>query len=134
MEHNEDQLEAFISKIMAEDQLEQPSKNFTDAVMHKVEQLSDSNAMVYRPLIPKFVWVLVFIGVIVLLGFSYLEAPSESSDWLKYIDLSKLTINPFENISFNFSKTLMYAMVLLAVMITIQIPLLKHYFNKRMSV
>ncbi|WP_296382040.1 hypothetical protein [Winogradskyella sp.] len=130
MERDEKKIEAFIDKLLSNEVLEQPSLDFTDKVMSKVEAIS--TATVYKPLIPKSVWTLIAIGFIVLIGYMIFKEPSANNSWLDRFNLSSVS-NPLENISFNFSKTLMYAMVFLAVMLSIQIPLLKHYFDKRMA-
>jgi uncharacterized membrane protein len=134
MEHNDKKFSSFVDQLMANDTLEQPSADFTDHLMSKIEAISTSTATVYKPLIPKAVWVTVFVAMGVLIGYIYLKEPVGNSKLLEAIDFSKIAKNPFANVSFNFSKTLMYAMVLLALMIGIQIPLLKNYFNKRMAI
>jgi hypothetical protein len=132
MEKDDKKIEAFIDKLMSADSLEQPSLDFTDNVMSKVEAIFNSTATVYKPLISKPVWILIITGFIALVGYIVFNEPSSSSGLLERFDLSNVS-NPLENISFNFSKTLMYAMVLMAVMFSVQIPILKHYFNNRMS-
>ena len=132
MEADDKKIEAFIDKLMSADALEQPSLDFTAHVMSKVEAISNSTVTVYKPLISKPVWMLIISAFVALVGYVVFNEPSTSSGLLERFDLSGVS-NPLENISFNFSKTLMYAMVLMAVMFSIQIPVLKHYFNKRMS-
>ncbi len=130
MERDEKKIETFIDKLLSDEVLEQPSFDFTDKVMAKVDAISSVTA--YKPLIPKSVWILIALSFIMLVVYVIFKEPSVNSSWLDRFNLSGVS-NPLENISFNFSKTLMYAMVLLAVMLSIQIPLLKHYFNSRMS-
>jgi hypothetical protein len=132
MEADDKKIEAFIDKLMSADSLEQPSIDFTANVMSKVEAISNSTATVYKPLISKQVWILIVATFLALVGYVIFNEPSTSSGLLERFDLSGVS-NPLENISFNFSKTLMYAMVLMAVMFSVQIPILKHYFNNRMS-
>ncbi len=133
METNEKRIEAFIDKLMANETLEQPALDFTNKVMTEVEAISNSTATVYKPLIPKSVWLLIGVSFVALVGYIYLKEPVTSSGWLGRFNLSNISMNPLGNVSFNFTKTLMYAMVLLVVMGSIQVPLLKHYFNKRMA-
>ena len=132
MERDEKKIEAFIDKLMSADALEQPSLDFTDKVMSKVEAISNSTATVYKPLISKPVWILIITGFLALVGYVIFKEPATGSGLLERFNLSGVS-NPLENISFNFSKTLIYAMVLMAVMFSIQIPILKQYFNRRMS-
>ncbi len=67
------------------------------------------------------------------MGYVYLKEPLTSSGWLDRFNLSNISIHPLQNVTFEFSTTVMYAFVLLAIMVSIQVPLLKHYFNKRMA-
>lgn len=133
MEAEDKKIEDLINKLMADDSLEQAPINFTDKVMSKVEAISKSKTIVYKPLISKPVWFIIIGSFIALVGYIILNKPSSNNTWLNRFDLSNVSLNVFENISVNFSSTLMYAVVLLAIMVSIQVPLLKHYFNKRMS-
>ena len=132
MEKDDKRIEDLVNKLMTADSLEQPSFDFTDKVMSKVEAISNSTSTVYKPLISKPVWILIVVAFLALVGYIIFNEPSTNSSLLERFDLSGVS-NPLENISFNFSKTLMYAMVLMAIMFSIQIPVLKHYFNKRMT-
>jgi hypothetical protein len=129
MEANNKNIEAIIDKLMSADSLEQPSLDFTDKVMSKVNAISNSSVTMYKPLIPKSVWFVIVGAFIALVGYIYLNEPTTNSTWLDGLEIS----NPLENVSFNFSTTFMYAVVLLAIMLSIQVPFLKYYFNKRMS-
>jgi hypothetical protein len=131
MEKDEKKIEALIDKLMSADGLEEAPLDFTDNVMSKVEAIS--TATVYKPLIPKSIWFIIIGSFVALVGYIYLKEPLTSSGWLDRFNLSNISINPLQNVTFEFSTTLMYAFVLLAIMVSIQIPLLKHYFNKRMS-
>ncbi|NRD22900.1 hypothetical protein HNV10_06585 [Winogradskyella litoriviva] len=133
MESDEKKIEYFIDKIMSEDFLEQPSLDFTNAVMSKVEAISTSDATVYKPLISKPVWILILGNFTALFGYVILGNNATTASWTDRLELPNVSFNFFENVSSNMSSTLMYAVVLLAIMISIQIPLLKHYFNKRMT-
>ena len=129
MEKDEKKIEAFIDKLMSADGLEEAPLDFTDKVMSKVEAISVPT--VYEPLISKSVWFIIIGSFIALVGYTYLKEPLTSSGWLDRFNLSNTSIHPLQNVTFEFSTTVMYAFVLLAIMVSIQIPLLKHYFNKR---
>lgn len=133
MEKNDKDIEALIDKLMAADALEQPSLDFTEKVMARVETISNSTVTAYKPLIPKYVWYIILGGFAVLVGYLYTKDPSANNDWLERFNITEIGINPFEELSLNFSKSLLYAMILLVIMISIQIPILKQYFNKRIS-
>jgi uncharacterized protein with PQ loop repeat len=111
---------------------ETPAFNFTNAVMSKVFELSINKSTIYKPPISKTTWVLVsivFLAVIIYtLSFG---TQTESSSWLSKIDFSVLSMKEVSLPSFKISKTSMYSFVLFGIMICIQIPFLKHHFNKQ---
>ena len=133
MGNDEKKIEVFIDQLMSEDVLEKPSLDFTNNVMFKVEALANSKATVYKPLISKPVWFVILGSFLALVGNIYLKEPVTNSEWINRFDISIVANNLFGNFSVNFSSTLMYAFVFLALMVSIQVPLLKHYFNKRMT-
>ena len=134
MENDNKKIVALIDNLMSADSLEQPSQNFTDNVMSKIDSISNASATVYKPLISKPVWFLILGSFVALVCYIYFKEPAVDSGWFDRFDLSNVSINPLENVSFHFSKTLIYAVVFLAIMVSIQVPVLKHYFNKRMSI
>lgn len=132
MEYNDKKLNSFVDQLMTNATLEKPSIDFADNLMSKIEGISTSTVTVYKPLISKTAWITIIIIMGVLVGYMYFSEPVSNSKLLEIIDLSKIK-NPLANVSFNFSKTLTYTMVLLALMLGIQIPLLKNYLNKRLD-
>ncbi|EDP69460.1 hypothetical protein FBALC1_05193 [Flavobacteriales bacterium ALC-1] len=132
MKQDDKRIEDLVNKLMTADSLEQAPINFTDNVMAKIETLSNSKATIYKPLIPKYILWLVGISFIAIIGYILFKQPTGNSDGL----LDKFNLPEFnllEGVSFEFSNVLVYAMLLLAIMFSIQVPLLKHYFDKRMS-
>ena len=136
MDHNTDKhLEKLVDKMMKDVSLEKPSFDFTDNVMSQVLNIKTSQATVYKPLISKKVWFLVFVGILSLVVFSVFGTQTENSSWLSSFDF-----NVFDNIKirnlfsgFSLSKTTMYAIVLFGFMVCAQIPFLKHRFNQRLE-
>ncbi|MBV7270545.1 hypothetical protein [Winogradskyella luteola] len=134
MKQDDKKIEAVIDKLMSADRLDKPSFDFTDKVMSKVEALSHSEITVYKPLIPKYVWWLIVSGFAALITYVLFKQPTSSTISLsERYDLPDVSLSLFEGLSFNFSSILMYAMVLFAIMVNIQIPLLKQYYNNRLS-
>ena len=133
METNK-KLEDFVNQIMSNDELEAPSSSFTDAILNRVESVSNSKITVYKPLISKQVWFLIISCFIGLAGYVYLKEPVSNSKTLETIDFSKISFNPFEYTDIVISGTTLYAVLFLAIMLCVQIPVLKYYFNKRLSI
>ena len=134
MGHKDEKLNSFVDQLMVNDSLEQSSKDFTDNLMSKIEAISKPMTIVYKPLISKTGWIIIGVAICSLIGYVLFNEPSSSSRLSEIVDLSKIKMNPLSDLSFNFSKTLMYASVLLALMIGVQIPLLKRHFNKQLSI
>ncbi len=137
MSDNKDKnIERLVDKAMKHSELESPSLDFTNVVMSQVGALKQSAVTTYKPLISKPMWFAIFaiglsIALYIMLGTSTTE-----TGWLNYIDLSVLT-----NIKFSFalpefavSKTVIYAVVLFGLMLFIQVPILKHYFDERIAI
>jgi hypothetical protein len=126
-------VENLVDKMMKSSTLESPSVDFTSQILSKIETLQQSKTTVYQPLISKKIWVLIISGCIALVVYAFFSTSSESSSWLSTVDYSKLpTFNISERLAtITFSKTMMYALVLLSLMVFVQIPLLKNYYDKR---
>ncbi|WP_400077745.1 hypothetical protein [Winogradskyella sp. R77965] len=133
MEKDDKRIEDLVNKLMEADSLETPSFDFTDNVMSKVEALSNSEVTVYKPLIPKYIWWLMASGFLALVCYILFKKPTETTSLSERYNLPEVSFNLLEGLSLNFSNTLIYAIVLLAIMVSIQIPLLKQYFNNRLS-
>lgn len=131
MIENNKNLETLVDKLMANDTLEKPSANFTDNILSQLEVKTQSQKFVYKPLISKHVWSVIVVVVFSAIGYVYLKEPVMNSEILDKVNLSNLFKNPFANITIEFSKTLIYAVIFMALMLCIQIPILKNYFNKR---
>ena len=125
------ELENLVAKAMQKATLETPSFQFTDKVMAAVNSTQQSATVSYRPLIPKYMWVAIataIVGITVYLWFliqpTPLNLPELSFDFIKNNSFSK------EFTAFTPSKITSYAVLLLALMLCVQIPVLKNYFNK----
>lgn len=137
MKNNIDKhLEKLTSKLMEETSLESPSFDFTDNIMSQVQIIKTSDVTVYKPLISKSIWILIALGFITLIGYLIFGTTSQESEALFTINFDVLFNNRFtETLSaMKFSDTLMYAVVSLGIMLFIQIPLLKNYFDNRLAI
>lgn len=133
MENEDKRIEDLINKLMTNDSLETAPTNFTEGVMSKIEALSETKIIAYKPLIPNYVWWLLGLGFVALITNIVLNKSSDSSSLTDRYNLPDISFDLLNNLSVDFSNTLMYATVLLAVMVAIQIPLLKQYFNQKLS-
>lgn len=128
-------IERLTDKVLKDVPLESPSEEFTAHIMSKVEAIVLSPEVVYKPLISKPMWFIIIAGIIGLVTFSVFNSPTEEG-LLSTVDLSFLTNNKVSIAvtSVTFSKTILYAAVLFALMFGIQIPVLRGYFDRRLEV
>jgi len=133
-EHTEQHLDRLAKKVITASPLKSPSVDFTANIMKQIEHVSIGETAVYKPLISKYGWfgiitVLVGISLYMILG------NVESLSILESVDYSVISNNKVtEALSgIKFSKTLMYAIGFFGLVFFIQIPLMKHYMNKRLE-
>lgn len=127
-EHKNKNIERFVDKAMKSSKLETPSLDFTTNVMAQITMPIKSKVTVYKPLISKPVWGILVLLTIGIILFSTLSKDTTSLGLFDKFNLIKIP-NLFSG--FKISQTTMYSLLMFAVMLFIQIPLLKHYFNKR---
>jgi len=131
MKENADKhLDDLSRKVIGKSSIENPSFDFTQTVMSQIKALNSSKSISYVPLISKPIWLL--ISLLAISGVIYIIfGPQSESLWLQKMDLN---IN--DSISswipnFDVSQTTVYIAVLFAIMLSIQIPLLKSHLDKR---
>lgn len=127
-------IENLVDKAMKKSTLETPSFDFTANVMSHVVDIKQSIATTYQPLISRRVWIVIAFGIVAFVIYLFKTTQPETSSWMDAIDYSFLSNNRISKgvSEIAHSKTTMYAVLLLAVMLLIQVPLLKNYFNKRL--
>ncbi|WP_300568278.1 hypothetical protein [Flavobacterium sp.] len=130
MKANEDKhIEKLVDHMMKDTHLETPSFDFTSKVMVQVLTTKTSNVTIYKPLISKKAMITVGSVLLALIVYSFFYDSVHSSKWtIPHIDFI-----PFNNTTmpFQFSKATTYSVVLTTIMLFIQIPLLKNYFNRK---
>lgn len=128
-------IEKLIDKSVKKAALEKPSLGFTNSVMAQIDVLQISTITTYRPLISKPVWIAIFALTLVIVLYIIFGGSNFETGWLNSIDLSIITDNIFSNAlsGLKISNTVMYAIVLFGLMLFIQVPILKHHFDKRLE-
>ena len=125
------QMDNLVKKVIVKASLETPSFDFTVQIMTQLVAKKQSESTIYKPLISRTVWIAIFVGFGVLIAYSFFGIQQESQNWIR--DFDGLTysaiFNKFPKITV--SKTVLYALVSLSVMILIQVSVLKDYLDKR---
>lgn len=135
MNENADKyLDELSQKLMNKSSVEQPSLDFTQKVMSQIEDVKISSVTTYVPLISKRIWFVIVILLVAISSYlAFFGTFNNDNTWisqLRFDRLSEYSIpNPMANVEF--SQTLFYAFLLFAIMMCVQIPILKHYFDKR---
>ena len=127
MKESDKEVEQFIEKIMKETSLETPSFDFTSKIMAQVAVAEKSKVTVYKPLISKPVWYSISGIILALIAYSFFSGTTESE-----FDFNFKMPDLMPNIQF--SDATSYAVLIVAMMLLIQIPILKNYFDKRFEV
>ncbi|MCX2681232.1 hypothetical protein OOZ15_14870 [Galbibacter sp. EGI 63066] len=134
-EQDEKHLEELTDRWLQHDSTQFPTADFRSSVMLEVERIKKSEAFVYKPLISKITWVIIAIVLAALTIYILQAKTSEEESFISTIDFDTLFKNVFSQAFFNLkvSDTVIYAIYIIAIMIGIQIPVLKHHFNKRLK-
>jgi hypothetical protein len=138
--NSDKKLEKLIDKIMKDAKPQTPSFDFTNKVMSKVNALNTNSVTVYKPLISKTGWLIICIILLALTVYIATVADTNSTGILSALDFSALRNNKIAHIMQGFelpgitvSKTVVYSLFFFGIMVCVQIPLLKHHFNKRLE-
>ncbi|MEE9361328.1 MAG: hypothetical protein V3U92_01880 [Cellulophaga sp.] len=131
-------LEAFVKKAVKEIGLEQPSANFMDNLLAKIEVEESADLKIaYTPLISKRIWGLVAVVILGIFGFVFFNENPTDVTWMYLANLNGLAeykvFQLFSDISFadiHLSKTFVYGMVILSLLVCVQVLYLKKYFIK----
>ena len=132
MNKNEDKhIEELVDHFMKDRTLDTPSFDFTSKVMSQVLTTKTSSITTYEPLISKKILLTIFSVLLVLIISSFFYDATGPSRWIPHLDFI-----PYNNItaSYEFSAVTTYSVVLTAIMLFIQIPILKNYYNSRFDV
>ena len=125
-------IEKLADKIMKESSLDSPSFNFTSKVMSKVLSAPISKATTYTPLISKPVFIFIFAGIILLFIYLLTGGIETSNGLFSQINYPKINFATW-NAGFKFSNITLYACLCCVIIFFIQIPLLKHHFEKQLE-
>jgi hypothetical protein len=136
MKANEDKnMAQYVRVVIKEMPLESPSHDFTAKVMANVLAIEKSKATVYKPLISKTGWILIFGGIIAAIGYFILNdgTPVEGQAWW-FDHRAKDFIKTFGEVHlFQFPQTTINVIVVSTILILLQITLLKNYLDKRLA-
>ncbi|MBL0736115.1 hypothetical protein JI750_04415 [Flavobacterium sp. GN10] len=131
MRESDKNIEQLIEKIMAENNLQSPSIDFTSKIMANVQILEEKKLITYKPLISKPIWILIGLAVAALVIYVSFFSVSETD--FKIDEVGKLYSDRMSTAftGIHFSKNILYAILIVPIMILVQIGILKNYFDKK---
>ena len=123
-------------KIVVSADLEQPSEDFTQTLMSKIEALPQRSLSIYKPVISKPMLYLLGLGFVGLILFLVLSSETTSLGWVDPIDFSFLSSFSLSGLfdGVEVSKTVLYSVVAFGAMLWIQVGLLKRRHDNSFSV
>jgi len=122
----------YIQERIKQEGLDQPSMNFTNAVISKIEAQKQNKVLEYQPLLGKKTWYAMAVLVIGIFVFLIYGNATMQFNWLP----SNLTeqwgqINLLSKLpSLSVSNIYVYAFIGLAFFVMVQVYLLKNHFSK----
>ena len=127
MKESDKNIEKFIEGIMTESTLESPSIDFTSKVMSQILVAQKSKIQKYKPLISRPIWVVILGSLISLILYTAFGNESYNSEigHSYVVNISDIFSE------FHFSKNTIYAVLIVPLMVLVQIPLLKNYYDKK---
>lgn len=131
--HENKQMDDLSKKVIQKATLESPSFDFTAQIMAQLSELKQSETTIYKPLISKTAWFVIFGGFAALVSYTFFATQMRMESSFSAFDFSILTNNKVSGLfsRITFSKTLLYALAFLSVMVLVQVSFLKAYFDKR---
>ena len=134
MKENADKhLDDLSRKVIGKSAIESPSFDFTKTIMSQIKTLETFRVTTYVPLISKRMWLLISVGIASVIGYVLFGSPNTETTWFQYLKLDRyLNLEGADTFTgFDVSQTMLYVALLFAVMLAIQIPILKHHLDKR---
>ncbi|APZ47984.1 hypothetical protein BW723_17510 [Polaribacter reichenbachii] len=126
------ELDAFAKKYVKEIEQEKPSADFTASLMKNILEGSRSKVFKTKALISKKGWAIISVLVlaIVLISFKSTEKSLFKTPELNFSFLDKIQVPELLS-TVSLSKTVLYAIFFLGLMIVAQVVFLKNHFNKK---
>lgn len=125
-------LEEMTAKIVKGAGLKEPTADFTSRIMETIEQQSQSTATVYTPLISKKMWWGIGIAVTAVVVF-IISSNAELTLMEDMVTAIGGEIPQWElpkyNLDFAVPSSLVYGFLIMALLLAVEIPLLKRRYN-----
>jgi len=128
----ENLLDELSEKIVIASDLETPSLDFTANIMSNINvETKQSESTIYKPLISKKAWLFITLVFILVLAYALSVNTTANISWFTDVNFMPSMSNLFSKLSF--SKTVVYAIVFLTLMLFVQVPLLKKHYDNQIN-
>ncbi len=131
---NKKELEQMVDSLMKDDGLQAPPVDFTKSVVTKALANQPILEKQERPLLPKWIWYLMFFVVsgFMLFGFQQYSPTGNVAFNSRYLELFGDWYSQFFA-RIRFSKTVLYVVVVGGALTCLQTVVLKNYWNSKLS-
>lgn len=127
MNHQTD-IDNLIKNRVQEDGLETPSNGFTDKVMHTIMEM-DAKPSPYKPLIPKYLLIGIFSGLILIVLFLFSGHLKQAGNNAPYLDKVLNSLHVF-NFDLAIPAHLSYIITSALIMLMIQVLLIGTIYKR----
>lgn len=132
-ENNKKDFDAFLQKALKEVGLEEPSKDFNQAILSKLELKKIDQVKNVKPLIPLIVWIFIWMIFSALVASALFFGESQKTDGRYLTFINKLVnlnfINKIPDVQV--SEIYTYGIIGLLIFLYVQIVVLKKYMTKK---
>ena len=128
MEKQSKNIDRITKNILKDAGLHQPSTNFLSNVMQTIEAQSVRQPIVYKPLISKTTWILLFALTTAVLVLLFIFPVFSETSFFSQFTLPEQFKFEFNLPEMNLSKTTIYGIGFLSLFL-LQIPFLKRQLN-----
>lgn len=137
MEENKHmEYDAFVKRMVNEAGLEEPSGNFTDIILSKIEAVQKTNKVfVYKPLISKKIWSILTAVILVFFGYVMYGNPEIETSFPYFMEMNKWVAFDLSALipDVVISNTFVYGFTALAFFIGIQVYILDRRFSRALK-
>lgn len=135
-ENGDKQIDDLTRKVIEKASLESPSSDFTAQILAKLIASKQSDITIFRPLISKTSWLVIFVGFTALIVYAIIGMQPQTTNGLGILDFSTLLNSKISEIFSRliFSEIVQYALLSLSIMLLIQVYFFKSYLDKRFEV
>lgn len=123
-------IDNWVDHWMQEAKLESPSEGFTQKIMSTLPVKATNTVTTYQPLLSSYAILGIVLAVVSIVLYSVFTSANTTISWVPKFNVALLSHYFSWNMP-QFSKITTYCFVATTILVFIQIPFLKHYYEKK---